>query len=122
MIDWFVWVQVIVALIVGLLCVAVALSGRAPNDLTVFAIGAVELLLLVQVVISIVAPITGNHPTGDLLEYWIYLVTAVIIPPAATLWALIARSRWSTAILAAAAFAIAIMIWRMSQIWFVQLA
>ena len=122
MIDWFVWVQVIVALIVGLLCVAVALSGRAPNDLTVFAIGAVELLLLVQVVISIVAPVVGNQPTGDLLEYWIYLVTAVIIPPAATLWALIARSRWSTAILAAAAFAIAIMIWRMSQIWFVQLA
>ena len=45
-----------------------------------------------------------------------------IIPPAATLWALVARSRWSTAILAAAAFAIAIMVWRMAQIWFVQVA
>ena len=120
MIDWFVWVQVVVALVVGLLCVGIALSGGAPNDLTVFAIGAVELLLLAQVVVSIVAPFTGNHPTGDLLEYWIYLVTAVIIPPAATLWALVARSRWSTAILAAAAFTVAIMVWRMSQIWFVQ--
>lgn len=120
MIDWFVWLQVVLALVVGLLCVAIALSGRAPNDLTVFAIGAVELLLLAQVVVSIIAPFTGNHPTGDLLEYWIYLITAVLIPPAATLWALVARSRWSTAILAAAAFTVAIMVWRMSQIWFVQ--
>lgn len=121
MIDWFVWAQVVVALAAGLLCVAVALAGRPPNDLTVFALGLVELLLIAQVVVSIVAPFTGNHATGDLLEYWVYLVTALLIPPAATLWALVAKSRWSTAILAAAAFAVAIMVWRMSQIWFVQL-
>ena len=122
MIDWFVWVQVIVALLAGLLCVGVALAGRAPNDLTVFVLALVEVLLLAQVVIAIIAPLAGNPPTGDLLEFWVYLVTAVLIPPAATLWALVARSRWSTAILAAAAFAIAIMVWRMSQIWFVQVA
>ena len=95
--------------------------GPPAGDLTVFALGLVELLLIAQVVVSIVAPFTGNHATGDLLEYWVYLVTALLIPPAATLWALVAKSRWSTAILAAAAFAIAIMVWRMSQIWFVQL-
>ncbi len=122
MIDWFVWVQVIVALLAGLLCVGVVLAGRAPNDLTVFVLALVEVLLLAQVVIAIIAPLAGNPPTGDLLEFWVYLVTAVLIPPAATLWALVARSRWSTAILAAAAFAIAIMVWRMSQIWFVQVA
>ena len=107
-IDWFVWVQVIVALLAGLLCVGVVLAGRAPNDLTVFVLALVEVLLLAQVVIAIIAPLAGNPPTGDLLEFWVYLVTAVLIPPAATLWALVARSRWSTAILAAAAFAIAI--------------
>lgn len=122
MIDWFVWVQVVVALLAGLLCVAFALAGKAPNDLAVFSFGLVELLLIAQVVVSIVAPFVGNAPSGDALEYWIYLVTAVLIPPAATLWALVARSRWSTAILAAAAFAIAIMVWRMAQIWFVQVA
>lgn len=122
MIEWLVWVQVAVALLVGLACVALALAGKAPNDFAVFSLGLVELLLLVQVVVAIVSPIVGNSPTGDLLEFWIYLVTAVLIPPAATLWALVARSRWSTAILAAAAFAIAIMVWRMAQIWFVQVA
>ena len=71
---------------------------------------------------SIVAPLAGAGPTGDLLEFWIYLVSAVLIPPAAVVWALVERNRWSTAILGVASLAIAVMLYRMGQIWFVQLA
>ena len=71
---------------------------------------------------AIAAPLTGNPPTGDLLEYWVYLVSAVLLPIGAVLWALMERSRWSTVILGVAALAVAIMVWRMHVIWTVQVA
>lgn len=122
MILWFTYVQVIVAVLTGVLCVALGLIGRRPSDLTVGAMGLIELMLIVQVVIAVVAPLTGNPPTGSLLEYWVYLVAAVLIPIAGVAWALIERSRWSTVILGVAALAIAVMMWRMQVIWTVQIA
>ena len=120
MIEWFTTTQVVVAVVAGLLCLVLGLAGRKPNDYTLGATALVELLLIVQVVISIVASAVGGHPTGSLLEYWVYLISAVLVPAAAVFWALIDRSRWSTVILAVACFAIAVMVYRMGQIWFVQ--
>lgn len=122
MIVWFAYVQVAVAAIAGLLCVALGLAGRRPSDLTVGSLALVELLLLAQVVIGIVAPLAGNPPSGSLLEFWVYLVSAVLLPPAAVGWALIERSRWSTVIMGVAALAVAVMVWRMQVIWTVQVA
>lgn len=120
MILWFELAQVVVAVIAGLLCVALGLAGRLPNDLTLGATVLVELLLVVQVVVSLVSPAFGNLPTGSGLEFWVYLVSAALIPPAAAFWALIDRSRWSTVILGVACLAVAVMVYRMGQIWFVQ--
>ncbi len=120
MIDWFTTAQIVVAVIVGLGCVILGLAGRAPNDYTLGALVIVELLLVGQIVVAAIAPAVGNTPTGDLLEFWIYLVSAALIPPAAVFWSLVERNRWSTAILGVAALAIAVMLYRMNQIWFVQ--
>jgi hypothetical protein len=120
MITWFTYVTVAVAALGGLLCVILGLAGRRPSDLTVGILALIELLLIVQIVIGIVAPLTGNPPTGSLLEYWVYAVSAVLIPPAAVVWALLERSRWSTVIMGIAALAIAVMVWRMHVIWTVQ--
>jgi hypothetical protein len=120
MIEWLLVTQVAVAVVVGLVALVLGLAGKGPNDLVLGGLALVELLLVVQVVVSIVAPFTGNTPTGDLLEFWVYLVTAVLIPPAAVLWSLIDRGRWSTVILGVAALAIAVMVYRLGQIWFVQ--
>jgi general stress protein CsbA len=49
-------------------------------------------------------------------------VTAVLIPPLAILWGLVDRSRWSTVVLGVAVLAVAVMLYRMQQIWFVQVA
>lgn len=122
MILWFTIVQVALAVAAGLFCVTSGLAGRRPSDYTVGALALVELLLVVQVVVAIVAPLVGNPPTGDLLEYWVYLVSAVLLPIGAVLWALMERSRWSTVILGVAAFAVAIMVWRMHVIWTIQVA
>ena len=120
MIDWFTTAQIVVAVIVGVVCVILGLAGRAPNDYTLGALVIVELLLVGQIVVAVIAPAVGNAPTGDLLEFWIYLFSAALIPPAAVFWSLVERNRWSTAILGVAALAIAVMLYRMNQIWFVQ--
>ncbi|HEX5730707.1 hypothetical protein [Microbacterium sp.] len=122
MILWFTLAQVFVAVAAGLLCVVLGLAGRRPSDLSVGALALVELLLIVQIIIAIVAPWAGNPPTGSLLEFWVYLVSAALIPPSAVAWALLERSRWSTFILGIAALAIAVMVWRMQAIWTIQIA
>jgi len=122
MILWFTLAQVAVAVVAGLLCIVLGLAGRRPSDLTVGALALVELLLIAQVVIAIVAPFLGNQPTGSLLEFWVYLVSAVLLPPAAVLWALLERSRWSTVIMGITALAVAVMVWRMHAIWTIQVA
>ncbi|UPL11847.1 hypothetical protein [Microbacterium sufflavum] len=122
MILWFTIVQIAVAVAAGVFCLVAGLAGRRPSDFSVGALALVELLLIGQVVVAIVAPLSGNPPTGDLLEYWVYLVSAVLLPIGAVLWALMERSRWSTVVLGVAALAIAVMLWRMQAIWTVQVA
>lgn len=120
MIEWFTWVQVGVAVVAGLVCLVVGLAGRMPNDLTMGALALVELLLIAQVVMAIVAPTVGNGPSGSLLEFWVYLVSAALLPLGAAFWGLIERNRWSTVVLGVAALAVAVMVYRMWQIWTVQ--
>ena len=122
MILWFTIAQVVVAVAAGLLCIVLGLAGRRPSDLTVGSLALVELLLLAQIVIAIVAPFAGNPPTGSLLEFWVYLISAALIPPASVAWALLERSRWSTVIVGIGALAVAVMVWRMQAIWTIQVA
>ena len=121
MIEWFSWLQAGVAILAGLFCLIMGAIGKKPNDLTLGAVILVELLLIVQVVVAIIAPFLGNTPTGHPLEFWAYLVSAVLIPPLAAFWGLVERNRWSTVVLGAACLAIAVMVLRMNQIWFVQM-
>lgn len=121
MISWLMLTQ---AAGVGLLGAVVAIAGIARmrmNDLVLGAAALALVTLLVQVVASIVAPIAGAGPTGDLLEYWTYLVSALLIPPAATIWALADKGRWSVLVVGVGLLAVAVMVYRMHQIWFVQL-
>lgn len=120
MIEWFTTTQVIVACVAGVLCLALGLAGRVPGDVTMGAVAVVELLLIAQLVVAIVGPLVGNTPTGSLAEFYIYLISALILPAAGAFWALIERNRWSTVILGGVCLAIAVMVFRMGQIWFVQ--
>ena len=120
MIEWFTTVQVLVACAAGILCLALGLAGRVPGDVSMGAVALVELLLLAQLVVAIVALAVGNQPSGSLAEFYIYLISAIILPLAGGFWALVERNRWSTVILGSVCLAIAVMVYRMGQIWFVQ--
>lgn len=122
MIGWFTVVTVSVATAAGALCVVLGLAGRKPNDYSVGAALLVEVLLVAQLVIAIVAPFVGNKPTGSPIEFFIYLIAAVIIPLIGGFWALVERDRWSTVILGVACLTIAVMVVRMNIIWSVQIA
>jgi hypothetical protein len=119
---WYVDVLVAISVLAGLLCIVVGLAGRSPADLTMGATALVELALVGQLIITIVTPIFGNAPTGSGLEFWIYLISAIFIPPLAVLWGLLERNRWSTVVLGVASLAVAVMAYRMYEIWFVQTA
>lgn len=120
MIDWFTALQIGVAVTGGILAIAFGAVGRRPSDLTMAFAGVVALLLIVQLAVAIASPLMGNEPTGSLLEFYIYLISAIFVPIAAGFWALIDRSRWSTIILGLSQLAVAIMLYRMGQIWFIQ--
>ncbi|MEY2847491.1 MAG: hypothetical protein RI885_156 [Actinomycetota bacterium] len=122
MIEWFTTAQVVVAVIAGLGCLVLGFAKRAPDDFTLGATALVELLLLAQLVIAITAPAVGNTATGSVLEFYVYLVSAILLPPLAAVWALVDRTRWSTVVLGVVCLAVAVMVYRMHEIWFVQVA
>ncbi|GAA0503282.1 hypothetical protein [Microbacterium aurantiacum] len=122
MILWFTLAQVVLAVVAGLFCVIAGLAGRRPSDVSVGSLALVELLLIVQIVAAVIAPFAGNPPSGSALEFWVYLVSAALLPVAAVAWALLERSRWSTVIMGVAALSVAVMVWRMQVIWTVQVA
>lgn len=119
------WVMLSQAISIALLGLIVAIAGIAKvkmNDWFLGFAGFAFVTLIVQIVASIVAQVSGNGPTGDPFEYWTYLVSCFLIPPAAAFWALIDKGRWGVLALGIGLLAVAVMVYRMHQIWFVQIA
>ncbi|MCR8671173.1 hypothetical protein [Agrococcus sp. HG114] len=123
MIPWLMLAQAAVLGAIGAVVAIMGLARRPFGDLVFGAAAFTLLTLVVQTVASIIAPIAGAGPSGDLLEYWTYLLTALVIPPAAVLWALVdKKGEWSTLVVGVGILACAVMVYRMHQIWFVQVA
>lgn len=120
MIEWFSYSVIALALITALASAGFAIAGSPPNDYTLGLTALLGLAMLAQVVITIWLQVAGSSPTGDLVEYWAYLATAVVLAPAAIAWGLIERSRWATIALVVVGFSLAVMVYRMHEIWFVQ--
>jgi predicted membrane channel-forming protein YqfA (hemolysin III family) len=117
MIEWLYWLQLGVAIVAGLLAVGFATAKRTPNDYTLGSIVLLGVLLLVQMIVAAVQPALGNSPTGSLLEFWMYLVTAFLMVIAGAVWALVERSMMSNVMLGLLAGSIAVMLVRMDVIW-----
>ncbi len=88
---------------------------RFSNPL-LYGIGVVQLLLVIALVWGIVAVTTTSRDVESGL-YLSYLVTTVLIPPAAVLWGIGDTSRWGTGVVAVALFTVAVMLIRTHQIW-----
>jgi hypothetical protein len=112
--TWPLWFN----LITGSLMAILGLARLKPHNIMAVSLGITELLLVVQLITTIVLVSTGHKAATDTVEFFIYVVTAMLIPPAAVFWALLERnSRWSSVIMGVAALSIAIMLVRMHQLW-----
>ncbi len=117
MIAWFAFTQMTVALVAGILCLVEYVRKRTPNDYTLGATALVGVLLVVQIVVAIVAPMLGNFAVGDPLEFWMYLIVATLLPFGAAFWALVDRRRSAHLVLMVVNLAVAVMVYRMLVIW-----
>ncbi len=115
---WFLVTQEVIAAGVGAFGLLLGMARRKPSLLSLSALGLVELLLLIQLIVSIVLVAGGERAKTDTVEFFSYLVVALIVPIGAGFWALVERTRWSTMVLGVAGFTVAIMLARMEQIWF----
>jgi hypothetical protein len=117
MIEWLYLAQLWIALAAGLFSLALGLMGRLPSLWTIGATALVEFGLLVQLVYSIVAVVGGERAKIDTVEFFAYLIVAIMVPIGSGFWALVERNRWSTLILGVSGLTVAVMLVRMSQIW-----
>lgn len=117
MFEWAYQLQVILALTAGGYCILLGVINRAPSWWSVGSVAIVEGLLLVQLAVTIALVATGHRAHGDTVEFFGYILTALIVPPAAVAWAIVDRTRWSTVVIGISALTIAIMLVRMWQIW-----
>jgi 4-amino-4-deoxy-L-arabinose transferase-like glycosyltransferase len=76
----------------------------------------VEGLMLVQAAVAGVRHATGTVPAEPAV-FWSYVVTQLVLLPAAALWAFAERSRWSSVVLLVAALAVAFLQLRLNQTW-----
>ena len=116
--DAYFWIILVVGLASTVACLGAGILKKAPNDITLLSVVAVEAALVVYLVGSIVRVITGEHIAGEAWEFWGYIATAMLLPPAAIYWAILERTRWSNFVLAAVGVTALVMSARMNQIWY----
>jgi hypothetical protein len=110
---------VAISVVAGVLVLLGLLSTglrRRTGTLHLAGAGLLELLLLVQAAVA-VAGLAGGHRPEELATFLAYLATVVLLPVAGTLWSRGEPTRWGGTVVAVAAFTVAVMIWRLQQIW-----
>ena len=117
MVEWLYLTLLGISLTVGAFLVVVGLFGGRPKGYLIIALLTVELGLLVQLAVSTGVVIVGQQAAISTIEFFGYLLVALLIPPGAVVWALAEPTRWSTVVLGFSSLTIAIMLVRMSQIW-----
>ena len=111
------------AVLVALLAVALAawaavfvVRDRAVVLRQLWGAAVVEGAMLLQVVVGAVEAVRGDGP-DDAITFWGYLATALVLLPVAAAWAFAERTRWSSVVLLIAALTVAVMQWRVVQVW-----
>jgi hypothetical protein len=116
-------VQVLLVVAITVVAVALALLGLASTlarrriGLLHLGVAAVlEVLLLVQAVLAVVAMAGGDDPP-ETATFSGYLAGIVLVPVAGSLWARTERTRWAGTVIAVAAAVVGVMAWRLLQLW-----
>jgi hydrogenase-4 membrane subunit HyfE len=118
MLEMFFQVEAWGSLVIGLILLAFGVAKRKPSLISLGALAFVQLGLVVQLISSIAMVAGGARAKGDTIEFFAYILVALLVPLGAAFWALIERTRWSTFVLGVGSLTVSIMLARMHQIWF----
>lgn len=102
---------------VGAVQLVLGFLGRKPGQPEILMSVAVLSGLAVQLVVSTILVIAGQRAVISTVEFFGYLIVAMVVQLAAGVWALAEKTKWSTVVLGAASLTIAVMLVRMLQIW-----
>jgi hypothetical protein len=106
----------VVAVLLALLGLASTLARRRIGLVHLVVAGVLEALLLVQAVLAVVALAGGDTPP-ETATFAGYLAGVVLVPVAGSLWARTERTRWAGTVMAVAGAVVAVMVWRLLQLW-----
>ena len=106
----------VVAVVLALLGIASTVARRRIGLLHLGVAAVLEVLLLVQAVLAVVAMAGGDTPP-ETATFAGYLAGIVLVPIAGSLWARTEQTRWAGTVIAVAAVVVAVMIWRLLQLW-----
>jgi hypothetical protein len=106
----------VVAAVVAVAGLASTLARRRIGLLHLWAAALLEAVLVVQAVLAVVLLVRGERPP-DTPTFLGYLGGILLLPVAGALWARSEPTRWAGTVLAVAAGAVGVMIWRLLQLW-----
>jgi hypothetical protein len=81
-----------------------------------YAVSALELVLLAVLVGGSIALARTDRDVDGVL-FVSYLVTVVVVPPAAVLWGIAEKSRWGTGVVVVAMLTVSVLSARLLGIW-----
>ena len=117
MVDWLYFTLVIAAGASAFWCLVLAMFGRKPGVFSLAQMVLLEVLLVVQLIVTSVLVAGGAQSKGDVVEFFGYVLVAMMVPVGGVIWALVERTRVSSMVLAVAALTVTVMTARMAQIW-----
>ncbi|QVQ54870.1 hypothetical protein J4H86_12540 [Spiractinospora alimapuensis] len=116
MVDWLAIAVNTISVLLAAWFVFSAFRKQPMNLPHIIGLGVLEVALVAQLVTAIVLLAGGDRP-AELAVFISYLVSIVLIPPAAALWGLIERGKWGTGVIAAACLVIPAMMVRLQDLW-----
>jgi len=108
--------------VAGFALVAAAYAGwhlwrEAPFSNGLFYVVSVLELLLLGLLIGGSIALSRTERDVDGVLFVSYLVTVLIIPPAAVVWGIAEKSRWGSGVVVVAMLTVAVLVFRVLGIW-----
>ncbi len=113
---WFAWFVALAAVAVAGYAAYLLARNRPVDNPLFYAASALELLLVVQTVAGCVALASTDRDIEG-VTFVGYLLTCVLIPPAAVLWGVSEKSRWGTGVVVVGMLTVAVLVARLVQLW-----
>ncbi|GAA5227285.1 hypothetical protein [Paeniglutamicibacter antarcticus] len=116
-VDGFFIAGSILCAVAVLLGVLATIIRTYPDDFALVSVALLEVFLVVYGIAAAIRQAGGQGINGEPWEFWGYLLTALLIPVLAFIWAVTDKSRWSNMVLAVSGAIVFVMLYRMEQIW-----